>query len=117
MFFSKVYCSRLLSNGEKVHRDWLLYSKSANKVYCFACKLFGGDKVVDKCLVVGYSNWQCLFKTLQNHEISRSHINAYLMWKELAARLSSGKTIDNDIQRALDREKAHWRGVLTRVVD
>ncbi|XP_062849623.1 uncharacterized protein DDB_G0283697-like [Trichomycterus rosablanca] len=43
--FSKAYCFRLLSNGEKVERDWLLYSKSTNRVYCFACKLFGEAKV------------------------------------------------------------------------
>ncbi|KAM7394895.1 hypothetical protein PAMA_006573 [Pampus argenteus] len=32
--FSKAYCFRVLSNGEKVERDWLLYSKSTNRVYC-----------------------------------------------------------------------------------
>lgn len=30
--FSKAYCFRVLSNGEKVERDWLLYSKSTNRV-------------------------------------------------------------------------------------
>ena len=28
------------------------------------------------------------------------HINAYLMWKELAPRLCLGKTIDSELQRA-----------------
>ncbi|XP_071325732.1 uncharacterized protein [Trachinotus anak] len=28
--FSKAYCFRVLSNGEEVERDWLLYSKSNN---------------------------------------------------------------------------------------
>uniref|UniRef100_A0A3Q0SEZ9 TTF-type domain-containing protein n=1 Tax=Amphilophus citrinellus TaxID=61819 RepID=A0A3Q0SEZ9_AMPCI len=101
--FSKVYCFRLLSNGEKVERDWLLYSKSSNRVYCFACKLFGEAK--------------CLSKTLTHHETSGSHINAYLMWKELASRLRLGKTIDSELQRAMAAEKAHWRSVLTQVID
>lgn len=30
--FSKAYCFRLLSNGEKVERDWLLYSKNTNSL-------------------------------------------------------------------------------------
>ena len=46
-WFAKAYCFRALSNGEKVERDWLLYSKSPNRVYCFACKLFGKAKVAD----------------------------------------------------------------------
>ncbi|XP_013883718.1 zinc finger MYM-type protein 5 [Austrofundulus limnaeus] len=70
--FSKAYCFRLLSNGEKVERDWLLYSKNTNRVYCFACKLFGEAKVADTRFVVGYNNWQCLSKTLKPHETSDS---------------------------------------------
>ena len=45
--FSKAYCFCVLSNGEKVERDWLLYSKRTNRVYCFACKLFGEARVVE----------------------------------------------------------------------
>jgi len=106
-----------MSNGKKVQRDWLLYSKSTNKVYCFVCKLFGGARVVDTRFVVGYNNWQCLSKTLQHHETSGYHINAYLLWNELASRLRLGKTIDRTLQRAIDAEKAHWRSVLMRVID
>jgi len=91
--FSKAYCYRLLSNREITERDWLLYSKKANKVYCFTCKLFGGVKTCDKRLVLGYNNWQCLSKTLQLHETSNLHIDAYRSWKELATRLQLGKTL------------------------
>uniref|UniRef100_A0A665VMK7 DUF4371 domain-containing protein n=1 Tax=Echeneis naucrates TaxID=173247 RepID=A0A665VMK7_ECHNA len=68
-------------------------------------------------LVVGYSNWQCLSKTLTHHETSDYYINAYMMWKELASCLRIGKTIDSKLQRAMATEKAHWRSVLTRVID
>ena len=98
--FAKAYCFPVLSNGEKVERDWLLYSKSSNRVYCFACKLFGEANVADTRLVVGYNNWQCLSKILKHHETSGYHINAYLMWKELASCLCLGKTIDSELQRA-----------------
>ncbi len=89
--FSKAYCNRLLSNGKIIERHCLLYSKKANKVYCFPCKLFGSAKTCDKRLVLGYNNWQCLSKTL--HETSNHHIDAYLSWKELATRLQLGKTL------------------------
>lgn len=111
--FSKAYCYRLLSNGERIERDWLLYSKKANKVYCFACKLFGGAKTCDKRLVLGYNNWQCLSKTLQLHETSNHHIDAYLSWNKLTTRLQLGKTIDSELQKVIAAEK----NVLTRVID
>ena len=76
------------------HPYWLLYSNSSNRVYCFACKLFGEARVADTRLVVGYNNWQCLSKILKHHETSGYHINAYLMWKELASRLCLGKIVN-----------------------
>lgn len=93
------------------------YSKKANKVYCFACKLFGGAKTCDKRLVLGYNNWQCLSKTLQLHETSNHHIDAYLSWKELTTRLQLGKTIDSELQKVNAAEKSRWKNVLTRVTD
>uniref|UniRef100_A0A3Q2EHW9 TTF-type domain-containing protein n=1 Tax=Cyprinodon variegatus TaxID=28743 RepID=A0A3Q2EHW9_CYPVA len=102
---------------EKVERDWLLYSKNTNKVYCFACKLYGEAKVRDTCLVAGYNNWRCLSKTLKHHDTSSSDINAYLMWKEMASHLHLGKTIDSELQRTMAAEKSHWRSVLTRIID
>lgn len=42
--FSKSYYERILPNGEKVHRDWLIYSKCNDSVYCFPCKIFDVNK-------------------------------------------------------------------------
>lgn len=33
--FSKVHCKRKLSNGESILRSWLIYSVSADNIYCF----------------------------------------------------------------------------------
>jgi len=37
----KEYFVRKLTNGEIIRRDWLIYSHSTGKVFCYVCKLFG----------------------------------------------------------------------------
>lgn len=63
--FSSTQYLRQLPNGEKVNRDWLVYSKKINAVFCIFCKVF--STLSDK-LVTGYSNWRHLSVNISGYE-------------------------------------------------
>ena len=45
-------------NGEKVKSEWLCYSPSSKKLYCFVCKLFAFDSEKIMLASVGYGDWK-----------------------------------------------------------
>ena len=68
-YLNKSVFYRQLLNGEKQLRSWLLYSKSANAVFCGPCKLFGESK----SLTTGYTDWSNINQRLREHEESMDH--------------------------------------------
>ena len=62
-----------MKNGEKVVRSWLVYSLSADRVFCFCCVLFGKRDIA--LAKNGFNKWQHLSRTLKEHEYSLLHIN------------------------------------------
>ena len=87
--FSKVHCKRKLSNGESILRPWLIYSVSADKIYCFYCRLLGKQK--SSFLNEGFDQWQSCTTRLAEHEKSQGHLDAMTSCCEAGARLSKKK--------------------------
>jgi hypothetical protein len=44
-YVRKEYFIKRLTNGEIVQRDWLIYSPSTGKTYCYVCKLFSDNEL------------------------------------------------------------------------
>lgn len=104
----------VMKNGEEIHRTWLVYSPSADSVFCFACKLFGKQ---DNALTrKGFRNWKNLTSHLKEHEYSKAHITNMRSWHELQKRLKSKTTINQTNRDLLHLEVQHWRGVICRVI-
>lgn len=118
--FSSSLFTRKLSNGESIDRRWLVYSTSADRIFCFCCKLFANFSkfscTANKFSTDGFCNWNHTSRLIKEHEVSCRHIEAHQKWVEMEVRLNSGQTLDRELQRHYDSEKLHWRNVLERLL-
>ena len=101
-FTTNNYYSKL-KNGNLVLRDWLVYSKLKNSVFCFPCKLFGtwNIQLTNK---FGNNDWRNLSKVLKEHESSLDHKNNVLAWKDFKLLSNKGQTIQSMSTKAISSE-------------
>ncbi|XP_007529009.2 zinc finger MYM-type protein 5 isoform X1 [Erinaceus europaeus] len=103
--FSEAYYTRMLPNGEKTTRSWLLYSVSKDSVFCLYCKLFGEGKNQLKN-ENGCKDWQHLSHILSKHEESEMHINNSVKYSKLKSDLKNSKTVEAAEHRLLVNERS-----------
>ena len=72
---SKSLFRREQLNGEKVKREWLCYSPSSKKLYCFVCKRFAFHSEKIMLASVGYGDWKHAPRDLARHESSNKHVS------------------------------------------
>ncbi|XP_060858770.1 zinc finger MYM-type protein 5-like [Metopolophium dirhodum] len=109
---------KFLNNGEKVRRQWLLYSKSKNAIFCFACLLFSNNDIRKSTFSNnGFKDWKHLNPSVAEHENSKNHKQNFLDWKELEKRLQDCITIDYALQNSIKNEKEKWFCILKVIVD
>ncbi|XP_037012857.2 zinc finger MYM-type protein 5 isoform X1 [Artibeus jamaicensis] len=107
--FSETYYTRILPNGEKTTRSWLLYSTSKDSVFCLYCKLFGEGKNQLKN-ENGCRDWQHLSHILSKHEESEMHINNSVKYSKLKCDLKKNQTVEVANHRVHENENSE--GVL-----
>nr|XP_025036239.1 zinc finger MYM-type protein 5-like [Pelodiscus sinensis] len=113
--FSKFHCKRKLSNGEIVSRPWVIDSVSANKIFCYYCKIFCSN-VASALASNGFNDWSNIHTRLAEHENSKGHLQAMLSCCDLQQRLSVEKNIDSIQQKLIDQEAKCWHQVFERLV-
>jgi hypothetical protein len=86
--FSETYYTRILPNGEKGTRPWLLYSASKDSVFCLYCRLFGEGKNQLRN-ENGCKDWHHLSHLLSKHDESEMHINNSVKYSKLKSDLEN----------------------------
>ncbi|XP_029154759.1 zinc finger MYM-type protein 1-like [Nylanderia fulva] len=112
--FNILYFNKIMENGEKVKRNWLVYSIKLNRVFCFPCKLFSRENI--KIINDGYSDWRHCSEYFNKHETSIQHIQCVKKWCELKLRLDKKCTIDKVEKNLFDIEKERWRAIIKRMI-
>lgn len=102
---------RVKKNGEKIRRDWLLYSPSSKAVFCYICKLYSSS---DQALCKnGFSDWRNVSKRLSSHENSPFHRESVYSFSQRSAIIGR---IDCSLVEQHKAEGNYWKQVLYRVV-
>jgi len=100
----------ILINGEKIQRDYLVYSQSTGTIFCIPCKLFGANSAF---ATTGYSDWKRAGNRIASHEQSLAHKSNVLTMKSRGALTNR---IDTELLSQINDEVDYWKNVLKRVV-
>ncbi|XP_035836630.1 uncharacterized protein LOC118484762 [Helianthus annuus] len=114
--FSNTMYTRILSNRETCDREWLVYSKKLDKLYCFCCKVFRTGHPKGGLDDEGYNDWIHASGRLKQHEVGLEHFKNMNEWFELHQRLKCNETIDKSAYEQFRKEKDYWKQVILRIV-
>jgi len=109
-YFNLRYLQVTLKNGEKLKRDFLMYSESKGVIFCGPCLLFGNKSVF---ATTGFSNWQKAEELILEHSNSSNHRSNIIKMKD---RGNIHGRIDNNLVTQVETQRIYWVNVLKRVV-
>ncbi|MFS7941976.1 putative transcription factor and/or regulators TTF-type(Zn) family [Helianthus anomalus] len=114
--FSNTMYTRILSNRETCDREWLVYWKKLDKLYCFCCKVFRTRHPKGGLDDEGYNDWRHASGRLKEHEVGLEHFKNMNEWFELRQRLKCKETIDKGAYEHFRKEKDYWKQVILRII-
>ncbi len=114
---------RTLLNGQKVPRDWLVWSRLVKGLFCFSCCVMKGSNVVNHDSMLTKQdlgirdNWRKLYEKIHSHEHNPAHLNLYCEWKGLEESLRKHSGIDSGLQNQIETEVRKWHEILGCILD
>ncbi|KAM0038348.1 putative transcription factor and/or regulators TTF-type(Zn) family [Helianthus debilis subsp. tardiflorus] len=97
-------------------REWLVYSKELDKMFCFCCKVFRNGAPKGRLGGVDFDDWHHATGRVREHEVSLDHLINMKKWFDLRKRLKSDDTIDNFQHEQFKKEADYWKQVLFRII-
>lgn len=104
---------RLLPNGEKIERFWLVYSESTGKAFCGPCFFFSSRNDEFYLSTQGFNDWKNAQSRFKQHECSTNHRQSLITMK---TRANLSNRIDKKLFSQLEDEISYWKNILRRVV-
>ena len=105
VILKKNISTELLTNGETIKRNWILYSHTTGMAYRSVCKLFADRETH---FTSRFNDWKHINR-LHEHENSESYRNARLAAASLKTK---NARVDDGFLVQIDKEKVYWRAVL-----
>ncbi|XP_053144743.1 zinc finger MYM-type protein 1-like [Hemicordylus capensis] len=116
--FKASWFHKVLPNGGKIHRSWLIFSEIKRALFCFACLLFmdkSKSLTAFQDLSRGFTSWKHLREAIPLHENGSLHMTCMWKWKELSYRLEKC-AIDYHSQAPMNDERKKWHTILERLL-
>ena len=113
--FSEKYYERTTKAGLKLQVNWLCNSRKLDSVYCEPCWLFGDRTKLgnEPAWARGIRKWKSLTGKIRVHEDSDGHAEACVVFDHWRLH----KTIDEENEKQVLKERNFWRQILHRVVN
>lgn len=109
-YLTSALLKRELPNGERVKREWLLYSPFTGCLYCFPCRLL--SKKESHFATSGFNDWKHA-NLVKEHENGEEHHKCML---EYSIRRKGIGCVDSVLLSQHHSQKEYWYKVLMRVV-
>ncbi|XP_065639642.1 uncharacterized protein LOC136072365 [Hydra vulgaris] len=116
---------KITRNGEKINRDWLVWSATSKIFLCFPCSLFGSNQdcgAGNNSHLLRWNggingNWRKLAEKVKGHQNNSHHRDNYIKWKTALESLGNQCGIDSSLEKLIRNEAVRWREILKCILD
>ena len=102
--------------------DWLEYSPSANKAFCFACRVFGRTGQQHEAFVsTGFHNWKTALKKFRVHQCTSAHKTAVLTWRTAERTRNNPETnvvtlVNHQTKNEVDENRRYLKDIIETLI-